>query len=281
MKSKILFLFVSSILITACNRHQIREKKSDNGQLQEQYQVIETKDGSFVKDGYYKTWFSNGQIENQGDYTDGKRTGNWKNWYSNGQLHEDINFKEDSLDGEFKKWHENGKKLIEGKYEFGNLVGKWQSWHDNGQLSADENYVNDKLEGKQTYWYANGQKLTEGNYINGKKDGTWTNFDQDGKVNSENVFKNGNNVTLVGSKWLDKDKDTWEFFEDGSYILDITKGGQRKKGTYKINSESVDLDGKELKIKFISKDSIFASRWITDWFYGSREVSRLQAKRIK
>ena len=54
MKSKILFLIVFSIIITACNRHQLREKKSDNGQLQEQYQVIETKDGSFVKDGYYK-----------------------------------------------------------------------------------------------------------------------------------------------------------------------------------------------------------------------------------
>lgn len=281
MKSKILFLIVFSIIITACNRHQLREKKSDNGQLQEQYQVIETKDGSFIKDGYYKTWYSNGQIENQGNYADGKRAGNWKNWYSNGQLHEDINFKEDSLDGEFKKWHENGKKLIEGKYEFGNLVGKWQSWHDNGQLNADENYVNDKLEGKQSYWYANGQKLTEGNFVNGKKDGVWTYFDQDGKINTESVFKNGINTTLVGSKWIDIDKDTWEFFEDGSYILDITKTGERKKGTYQINSETFDLDGKEHTLKYISRDSIYASRRLTDWFYGSREVSRLKAKRIK
>jgi antitoxin component YwqK of YwqJK toxin-antitoxin module len=278
---KALFFISLSVVFFACNRHQIREKKSDNGQLQEQYQVIETKDGSFAKDGYYKTWYSNGQIETQGEYAENKRTGNWKSWYSNGQLHEDINFKEDSLDGDFKKWHENGKKLIEGKYEFGKLIGKWQAWHDNGQLKNEQNYLNGKLEGKQTYWYSNGQKNTEGTYLNGLKDGLWIYYDQDGKIDSENQFKNGNDITLVGLKWLDIDKDTWEFFEDGSYILDITKKGERKKGTYKINGESLDLDGKDHKIKYISRDSIYASRVYSDWFYGSREVSRLKAKRIK
>lgn len=281
MKNQILFLLLFSIVITSCTSRELRETKSSNGQLLEQYQVIETKEGSFIKDGFYKRWFPNGQIKNQGDYVKGKRHGNWKLWFLNGQLSEDINFKKDSLDGDFKKWNENGIMINEGKYELGNLEGNWQSWHDNGQLKADKNYSNNKLDGKQIYWYANGQKRTEGNFIKGSKDGLWTYFDQDGKVYSENLYKIGNDVTLVGSKWVDKNKDTWEFFEDGSYILDIRKNGQRKNGTYKLNVGTFKLDNKELQLGYISRDSIYASRWISDWMYGKREVSKIQAKRIK
>jgi len=35
-----------------------------------------------------------------------------------------------------------------------------------------------------------------------------------------------------------------------------------------------------LKIEYISVDSVLATKWVDDWWYGTYEAQRLQAKRI-
>jgi len=276
---KLCILSLTVLIFAACNRHEIRETKLPNGQMVEQYQVKEIKDGSFVKDGYYKTWHANGQIEIQGEYANNKKIKQWKSWYANGQVMFNYSYKEDSLDGAYKKWFANGKIELSGNKDFGKSVGKWQSWHDNGQLAADENYSNGKAEGKFTYWFKNGQKQEEGEYKDGKKEGTWTIYDQDGKINSSRIFKAGKDISLVG-KWLDKNRDSWEFFEDGSYILDIVKKNDRKKGSWGLNSDKLTIDRYDYDIKVLLKDTVYASHWERDFWYGSRETRRLQAHRV-
>lgn len=278
MKKTVIYL-TTILLITACKKHEIRETKLPDGQLIEQFQVIENKDGSFIKDGYYKTWFENGQIESQGDYSNNKKTGIWKTWFDNGQIEMECSYKEDSLDGDFKKWFENNKVKATGKMNFGKCDGKWQTWYDNGQLESDENYLNGKSEGKFTYWYQNGQKRLEGEYKNGQQNGIWTWWDQDGKISRESNFKNNNDITLVG-KWIDKDKDNWEFFEDGSYILTLTKKNEREKGTWSIKSDKLFIDNYDYEIKVLLKDSVNASHWTNDFWYGNRITKRLQVYRI-
>jgi antitoxin component YwqK of YwqJK toxin-antitoxin module len=136
---KKLFILISTVLLfTSCNRHEIRETKLPNGQLIEQYQVKEIKDGSFAKDGFYKKWHNNGQIVELGEYSINKKTKAKKNWYANGQIKLEGTYKEDSLDGDFKQWYENGKgTLTTGKFDIGKSIGKWQTWYENDQLWVD------------------------------------------------------------------------------------------------------------------------------------------------
>lgn len=276
-----IIIIAISVLLISCNKREIREVKDPiSGQVLEQFQVKENKEGSFLKDGFYKSWYNNGQIECNGNYSVNKKTGLWNYWYSSGQIKSEYSFKEDSLNGDFKKWYENAQLKIEGKYDFGNLIGEWTSYHDNGQVSAKEYYTNDLREGHFTTWYSNGQKESEGDFLKNEMEGTWTFWDQDGVLNKQAVYKHGKNIILVGGKWVDKDKDEWQFFEDGSYILTIKKSGTRKKGNWEIDTKNLTLDSKNLKLKFISKDSVYASRWVSDWWYGNYEAQRLQAVRI-
>src|ERR1041385_6225678 len=112
MRSYVLSALVISLLSISCDHHQRRETKYPDGKPMEEFQVVE-KDGNFIKDGEYKTWFQGGQQEISGTYSVGRRTGNWKKWYDNGQMQMDINLKNDTLDGPHLEWYKNGRKSIE------------------------------------------------------------------------------------------------------------------------------------------------------------------------
>lgn len=278
----IILITITIISISACNKHELREIKDPiSGQLLEQFQVVENKEGSFIKDGFYKTWFKNGQIESKGLYAENKKDGLWKYWHSNGQIKSEYSFKQDSLDGILKKWYDNSQLSINGKYNNGKLVGEWLTYHDNGQLMSKENYSNGLKQGLFTSWYMNGQKASKEMYSDGVENGLWSYWDQDGLLNKQEKYKNGKNIILIGGKWIDKDKDEWQFFEDGTYILTLHKSEQRKKGTWSISNNYVKLNDKSLKIKYVSADSVFATRWVKASFWSaSYEAQRLQAKHI-
>jgi len=109
---KTLFYAFSLLVIVSCQKHETREQKYFNGQLQEQYQVVES-DGSFLKDGTYKSWFTNGQIEKEGGYLKNKKNGIWKSWNVKGEKSLEENYIEDSLNGNSTLWYSNGKKWME------------------------------------------------------------------------------------------------------------------------------------------------------------------------
>ena len=67
--------------------------------------------------GYWIYWDSDGQKENEGYYSDGKRHGHWTYWYN------------------------NGRKECEGEYLDDKIIGKWTCWHDNGLKKHVTNYI--------------------------------------------------------------------------------------------------------------------------------------------
>jgi antitoxin component YwqK of YwqJK toxin-antitoxin module len=125
----IIFCFcVSTItMLSSCTSKQVREEKYDDGTPSEKFQVIEKKDGSFIKDGYYKKWHTNGQISVAGIYKNNLETGTWTYYFSTGNKEEFGDFT-------------NGKKQ-----------GEWRSYSENGQILSKENYLNGELDGLQTY----------------------------------------------------------------------------------------------------------------------------------
>lgn len=208
MIKKLMFsgLFIALIL-SSCKKREVREEWIDD-HLIEQFYVIETDNGSFIKDGEYKSWFFSDQIERDGQYEDGIREGNWKGWYGNGQIEFDCN------------------------YVNGIFVGSFVKWHKNGQVSYQETYDNKgNLNGTQTYWHSNGEKSKEATYVNGIKDGTYRTWDSDGYLSIDKVFKKGVDVNLPlvyksskGYKLELKEDSTFIYM----YLKDIGNFWQRK-----------------------------------------------------
>lgn len=252
-----------SVLLVACDKHEMRETKYDNGQLKEQFSVLETEDGSFIKDGEYKTWFPSSQQESNGQYEKGKQQGNWKFWYSNGQMKSDYNFVRDTLDDPFKKWYENGQKLIEGTKKMGKEVGPWTAWYENGQMSSKENYDQESnFEGTQTYWHKNGQKSKEISYVKGVKEGEWKFWDTEGKLYVSRTFRNGTDTNLP-STYKNKSGETLELMADGTYKLTYKESlffstqWKTKTGKFEVTEDNLELnDFRNLRLKKFSPDTI-------------------------
>jgi antitoxin component YwqK of YwqJK toxin-antitoxin module len=86
----------------------------DNGQLAEQYTVIDGK-----KEGLHRWWFNTGQPEIEDNYVNGKKEGlsHYLTW-----------------DGQ----------IVETNYVNGKREGLYRKWYENGQLEIERTYVNDE-----------------------------------------------------------------------------------------------------------------------------------------
>ena len=75
MKRIVFYTLVVGVFLSACSGRQEKEVSDPfSGKLYEKYEYIVTDDGSFKKDGFYKKWYSNGQIAIDGYYEENKKT---------------------------------------------------------------------------------------------------------------------------------------------------------------------------------------------------------------
>jgi len=74
MKNTLIKLtFLISLLAMFSCKKEVRETKYPlSEQLYDKYEVSETSNGSFLKDGYYKQWHLNGQISIDCNYDENK-----------------------------------------------------------------------------------------------------------------------------------------------------------------------------------------------------------------
>ena len=133
-------------------------------------------------DGLVKTYYPNGAIETEGNYTKGVRDGLWTFWYE-GEVFED--FGEDGTpntqdagenDGVWDSTETvvvdlNGNeafdppvKQMEGSYILGDREALWTNWYLNGMRKEEANYSKGKLNGSIIRWHENGNRSEEGTY---------------------------------------------------------------------------------------------------------------------
>ncbi len=107
--------------------------------------IMETKggyDGKLIH-GFYKSFYLNNQLKEQGTIKYGVKHKEWKFWYSDGSLRELITWK-------------NGVK-----------TGKYCIYNDMGQLMAKGNFKNDKLNGTFITYNSSGNVIDKKKYKNG------------------------------------------------------------------------------------------------------------------
>ena len=77
-----------------------------------------------------------------GTIINGKRDGFWESYYDNGQLNWKGNYKDDCLDGPWEYYHENGQLSYKGNYKAGLEEGLFEHFQKNGKFEKKERWKN-------------------------------------------------------------------------------------------------------------------------------------------
>jgi len=130
-----------------------------------------------VPNGHFKYFHSNGFLESEGVYINGKKNGIWLSFHNNGMISDST------------------------MYDHGNISGTSLSWHPNGYIS-DSTIYNEDGSGIQVTWFENGAPSTAGLYSAGRKQsGKWKYFHSNGAISSIEIYDNG---TLTDKTYYDE-----------------------------------------------------------------------------
>ena len=154
----------------------------DDGTMESESELLKGQ-----SNGYYKKYYTNGNICLEGKIFNNIRTGRWYFWHKNGIMESDCDYYHGKLIGRSISWHDNGKKASEGVYVDGNDLndirdGKWNFWYDNEIKSYECEYINGKEHGKSIALHKNGNIRYCCEYENGKIIGNCTEYDENGKI---------------------------------------------------------------------------------------------------
>ena len=136
-----------SLLLTACKRNNADSQKTDNPPAANNTTRVDSiathpdAPTEPVHDGMNVVKWPSGKVKMQGNYKDGKRTGEWQSFFESGQLNSDEFYTDGKNDGKVDVYYENGQKRYEGENHDGKLSGIWHFWNENGKLVKTVDYT--------------------------------------------------------------------------------------------------------------------------------------------
>lgn len=179
-----------------------------------------------LKEGLWKYYFPNLQLEQEGYFTADNPDREWIWYYSDGKIRKEENYLNGKLEGHYKEYDKNGNIIAEGeyfdnerngewnltigitkqkgKYEYGELNGKWEMHYLNKNKYFEGNFRNGDPIGRQYWFYPDGNIFISGEYRAGKKHGEWKVFNLDNSISKTYVYKNGNIIKIDGEKILEE-----------------------------------------------------------------------------
>jgi antitoxin component YwqK of YwqJK toxin-antitoxin module len=136
--------------------------------------------------------YADGQVVEEGRYTNSKRTGVWRRYWPNGQVMSEITYQMGRPKGNYVTYYPNGKTEEQGTWDLDRNTGAFRRWHPNGKLAQDfvfnEYGVRD---GEQKYYHENGQLAVSVHVREGREEGTMKRWTPDGKLLQVAEFDNG------------------------------------------------------------------------------------------
>lgn len=152
------------------------------------------------KDGVHKKVYSQGMWD-ETTYKNGVKEGPYKAYFVNGNLQMEVNYKNNQLDGIARFYYASGKLAEERAKKDGKDDGAWKLYDENGNLLQQDMYKDgllldengQPLNGAHKHFVEYGGWL-EQNYNNGKLDGITQFFDKSGKLIAEKKYVEGKMV---------------------------------------------------------------------------------------
>lgn len=188
----------------------ITELIYDNGFLKSK-QELNRVNSDNLKIGYWREYYSNGNIKSESNYVDGVKKGISKKFTKKGKIESIKNYTADSLSGSqdieliklYKEYYPNSykEKLVGGF--FNNMKqGMFREYDTLGNVLNGFIYKNDTIiaeglilgngayDGMWKTYYSSKQIQSEGSYEKGAKNGSWIYYYDNGKVQQKGNYKN-------------------------------------------------------------------------------------------
>jgi antitoxin component YwqK of YwqJK toxin-antitoxin module len=147
-------------------------------------------DAAGNRNGKWKDLFSDGKVQDEGQFTDNRRSGQWKFYSISGKVEQTGSYNNGRPDGLWKWFYESGALLKEEEYFQGQRDGSCTEYSENGEIIAQGQYSDGEKNGEWKYKY--GDFTEEGKYIIGLKDGIWRAYYTDGVLKFKGDFVQGN-----------------------------------------------------------------------------------------
>ena len=169
-----------------------------------------------------------GSLLTQGDYENGKKTGEWVTYFPGGNVASRGSYENDNPVGKWEYFFEDGSISSSGEYLGGQKNGYWSSFTTGGKLLSEVKY--DKGTGEYREYYPSGKLKVSGMMESEKRQGPWVFYFEDGKKEGECEF--------------DKGKGTYYgYYPDGSLQTRGEIEGDRRVGTWELYERDGTLSG--------------------------------------
>ena len=123
--------------------------------------IFEQKVKDGLADGKHREYYIDSEgkrlLKTIGKYKKGEKEGTWKEYYLNGQLQEIAKYENGKLEGKYKSYYRNKKLESEGEFEKGNKEGTWIFYYENGEKKSEGKYRDDEKVRKWKYYNTNGK----------------------------------------------------------------------------------------------------------------------------
>jgi antitoxin component YwqK of YwqJK toxin-antitoxin module len=179
-------------------------------------------DKAGVKQGFWKEYYTTGELRSEGKYIDGERVDVWKFYHKNGKIEQTGKYKKGQLPiGTWKWYYESGNLLRTEEFSNGIEYGEYVEYSDSGSVITKGEFVDGLKEGFWIYDY--GDYREEGEYVGGAKSGEWKHYYQNGELSFKGSFvddmADGKHTYYYPNK-----KRKWE----GKYVSDRKDGLWRR-----------------------------------------------------
>lgn len=244
----LLSLIATGVLAQSFTRQTWHDPDKKN--IKEVYVVKDTLRN--VMHGRYISYFSNGNIESKGNFTNNETSGIWEFFYESGNLKMRGALQKNTNFGHWEYFYESGQKSMEGTVNGKSREGDWVMYYENGTVKESGSYRNDKRNGlwksffedgvlkseveyaedygRCTEYFHSGKIAGEGPKTSSKLVGHWRYFSEtDGTLQGEGDYENGKKnglwisyypsgrIASQGNYTDGEPSGTWEYyFEDGS-----------------------------------------------------------------
>ncbi|MBX2963345.1 MAG: hypothetical protein KF687_12590 [Cyclobacteriaceae bacterium] len=169
-----------------------------------------------------------GTLWMEGDYENGKRTGEWITYFPSGNIAAHGKYENDHPVGKWEYFFEDGTMSSSGEYLEGYKQGYWSSFTPTGKLLSEANY--DQGTGGYKEYYPSGKLKISGKVVEGFRQGPWVFYYEDGKKEGDCEFDRGKG-TYYG------------YYRDGALQTRGEIDGDKKVGTWELYERDGTLSG--------------------------------------
>jgi antitoxin component YwqK of YwqJK toxin-antitoxin module len=193
------------------------------------FSQINQTDSNGLRQGFWQKKQPDGKLVYEGNFKDGKPTGEWKRYHPGGQIKAIINYRNDSDTADVQIFDEWRKKIAEGSFLFQKKTGLWTYFSGTRRIS-DEQMANGLKHGKSRKYYDTGEIWEETDWNDGIQEGNYQVFFKNGEPFFQCKMSNNQRHGLCLT-----------YFQNGSVELEAYYKKGLRHGEWKYYNEDGDF----------------------------------------